>query len=89
MSERKDFATLQLMSDWSQPDIPLCNQQYSCVGLTIIHKSFIRPQDVFNGTWNEVSKTNIEELMKKMGYNWAVRKVAIAMGRTLVIKGLS
>ena len=77
------------MFDCSQPDIPLYNQQSSCVGLTIIHKSFIRPQDVFNGTWNEVSKTNIEELMKKMGYNWAVRKVAITMGRTLVIKGLS
>jgi len=46
-----------------------------------------RPQDIFNGTWNEVSKTNIEEILKKMGYNWAVRKVAIAMGMTLVIKG--
>ena len=43
---------------------------------------------MFNGTWNEVSKTNIEELLKKMGYNWAVRKVAMAMGTTLVIKGL-
>ena len=43
---------------------------------------------MFNGTWNEVSKTNIEEVLKKMGYNWAVRKVAIAMGMTLVIKGL-
>ena len=43
---------------------------------------------MFNGTWNEVSKTNIEEILKKMGYNWAVRKVAIAMGMTLVIKGL-
>ena len=70
------------MSDWSQSDIPLYKLQSSCVGL-------IRPQDVFNGTWNEVSKTNVDELMKKMGYNWAVRKVAIAMGRTLVIKGLS
>ena len=53
-----------------------------------MHKSFVRPQDMFNGTWNEVSKTNIEEVLKKMGYNWAVRKVAIAMGMTLVIKGL-
>ena len=43
---------------------------------------------MFNDTWNEVSKTNIEELLKKMRYNWAVRKVAIAMGTTLVIKGL-
>ena len=43
---------------------------------------------MFNGTWNEVKKTNIEEILKKMGYNWAVRKVAIAMGMTLVIKGL-
>ena len=43
---------------------------------------------MFNGTWNEVKKTNIEEILKKMGYNWAVRKVAIAMGMTLVIKGI-
>ena len=43
---------------------------------------------MFNGTWNEIKKTNIEEILKKMGYNWAVRKVAIAMGMTLVIKGL-
>ena len=43
---------------------------------------------MYNGTWNEVSNTNIDELMKKMGYNWAVRKVAITMGMTLVIKGL-
>ena len=54
----------------------------------LIHKSFSRPQDVFNGIWNEVSKTNIDELLKKMGYNWAVRKVAIAMGMTQIIKGL-
>ena len=74
----------QLNSDSA---IPLCILKFDCV-LTIIHKSFIRPQDMFNGTWNEVSKTNIEEVLKKMGYNWAVRKVAIAMGMTLVIKGL-
>ena len=43
---------------------------------------------MFNGTWNEVKKTNIEEILKKMGYNWAIRKVAIAMGMTLVIKGI-
>ena len=78
MSERKGFAMY----------LAMYNLQSSSVGLTLIHKSFIRPQDMFNGTWNEVSKTNIEEILKKMGYNWAVRKVAIAMGMTLVIKGL-
>merc|ERR1711990_129114 len=46
-----------------------------------------RIQDVFNGTWNEVSKTNIDELLKKMGYNWAIRKVANVMGMTLVLRG--
>ena len=55
--------------------------------ISLTHKSFKRPQDIFNGTWKEVSKTNIEEFLKKMGYYWAVRKVAIAMGMTLVIKG--
>ena len=50
-------------------------------------KTFKRPQDFLNGTWNEVSKTNIDEILKKMGYNWAIRKVANVMGMTLVIKG--
>ena len=52
-------------------------------------KTFKRPQDFLNGTWNEVSKTNIDEILKKMGYNWAIRKVANVMGMTLVIKGTS
>ena len=78
MSERKGFAMY----------LAMYNLQSSSVGLTLIHKSFIRPQDMYNGTWNEVSNTNIDELMKKMGYNWAVRKVAITMGMTLVVKGL-
>ena len=77
------------MTEWSQLEtLKLCILQSGCVSPTITYKSFIRPQDIFNGTWNEVSKTNIDELLKKMGYNWAVRKVAIAMGTTLVIKGL-
>ena len=54
-----------------------------------ILKTFGRPQDFLNGTWNEVSKTNIDEILQKMGYNWAVRKVANVMGMTLVIKGSS
>ena len=52
-------------------------------------RNLTRPQDVFNGIWNEVSKTNIDEFLKKIGYNWAVRKVANVMGMTLVIKGSS
>ena len=47
-----------------------------------------RPQDVFNGTWNEVEKINIDALLQKMGYNWAIRKVANVMGMTLVLRGL-
>ena len=56
---------------------------------TMHPRNLTRPQDVFNGTWNEVSKTNIDELMKKIGYDWTVRKVANIMGMTLVLKGSS
>ena len=52
-------------------------------------RNLTRPQDVFNGTWNEVSKTNIEEFLKKVGYNWVARKVGNLIGMTLVLKGLS
>merc|ERR1712046_551247 len=57
------------------------------MGILALEKMSDRPQDTFNGTWNEVSNSNIEGILKKLGYNWAIRKVALAMGMTLVIKG--
>merc|ERR1712131_6789 len=40
----------------------------------------------FNGTWVMKSSENQDEIMKRMGYKWPVRKIANAMSMSLVME---
>merc|ERR1719427_214376 len=40
----------------------------------------------FTGKWVQKSSENNDEIMKRMGYKWPVRKIAQAMSMTLVME---